>query len=89
MTYVVKTPFEVDRPISGSDPDVRSLRRMPGFIRLESDPFHRGRYELTFEVEGGSLRDATDAAEELMVEYRDALGAYHPRLLEAVAPAAM
>jgi hypothetical protein len=89
MTYVVNVPFEVARPISEADPDVRSLRRVPGFVRLEADARHRGRYQLTFEVEGGSLRDATDAAEELFVEYEDALGAYRPRLLEAVAPAAI
>jgi hypothetical protein len=87
MTYVVNTPFEVARPISQADPDVRSLRRSPGFVRLEADG-HPRRYTLTFEVEGGSLRDATDAADELLVEYMDALGAYRPRLLEAVAPAA-
>ena len=81
MTYVVEVPFEVSAPLSKSDPDVRSLVRLPGFVRLELIDRDDNRYELTVEVEGGSLRDAMDAAEELLVEYQDALGAYRPRLL--------
>ena len=88
MTYVVSVQLEVDRPISRSNPDVRSISRLPGFVRLEAVAHREGGYELTFEVEGGSLRDATDAAEELVVQYEDALGGYHPRLLQAVAPQA-
>ena len=85
MTYVVNVPLEVATPVSESDPDVRSISRLPGFVRLRQDARVRGRYELTFEVEGGSLRDAMDAAEELVVEYENALNAYHPTRLAAVA----
>jgi hypothetical protein len=86
MTYVVKVPFEVRKPLSESDSDVRSIGRLPGFVRLEAVDRDGARYELTVEVDGGSLRDAMDAADELIVEYVDALGAYHPRLLAAIAP---
>lgn len=86
MTYVVKVPFEVRGSLSDSDPDVRSVSRMPGFVDLELVDHRVGRYELTVEVEGGSIRDAADAAEELLLEYEDALAAYHPRRLAAVAP---
>jgi hypothetical protein len=86
MTYKINVPFEVDSPISASDPDVRWMSRVPGFVRLEPVVGHDGRrYELTFEVEGGSLRDAMDAAEEQVVDYENALGAYHPRMLSGVA----
>jgi hypothetical protein len=86
MTYEVRVPFEVTAPLDESDPDVRSIARLPGFVRLEAADGDRVRYELTLDVEGGSLRDAGDAAEELIVEYVDALGAYRPRLLAAIAP---
>jgi hypothetical protein len=86
MTYVVKVPFEVSAPLSESDSDVRSVARLPGFVRLESVDRDGVRYELTIDVEAGSLRDAGDAAEELVVEYENALGAYRPRLLAAIAP---
>ena len=86
MTYVIKMPFEVSAPLSESDPDVRSVSRLPGFVRLELVDRGNNRYELTVEVEGGSLRDAVDAAEELLVDYESALGAYHPRLLAGLAP---
>lgn len=85
MTYVAAIPFEVDKPLSDSDPDVRSISRLPGFVRLEPVAGHRGRYTLTFEVEAGSLRDSMDAADELLVEYENAINAYHPRRLAAVA----
>lgn len=85
MTYVASVPFEVDKPLSSSDPDVRSISRLPGFVRLEPVAGHAGRYTLTFEVEGGSRRDAMDAADELMVEYENVMNAYHPRRLTAVA----
>ncbi len=86
MTYAVRVPLEVRTPLSESDPDVRSITRLPGFVRLEAVDRDNVRYELTLDIEGGSLRDATDAAEELLVEYENALGAYGPRLLAAVAP---
>jgi hypothetical protein len=86
MTYVVRVPFEVRTPLSESDPDVRSIARLPGFVRLEPVDRDGVRYELTVDIEGGSLRDAMDAAEELVVEYENALGAYHPRLLAGIAP---
>jgi hypothetical protein len=86
MTYVVNLPFEVSAPLSESDPDVRSILRLPGFVRLESVDRDERRYELTVEVEGGSRRDAMDAAEELLLDYEGALGAYHPRLLATIAP---
>ncbi|MDQ6771660.1 MAG: hypothetical protein M3024_01520 [Candidatus Dormibacteraeota bacterium] len=86
MTYVVNAAFEVVTPISVSDPNVRSITRLPGFVKLESVSADNLRYELTVEVEGGSIRDVMDAAEDLIVEYQDALGAYRPRLLAEPAP---
>jgi hypothetical protein len=86
MRYVLKMPFEASAPLSESDPDVRSISRLPGFVGLELVDRDNCRYELTVEVEGGSLRDAVDAAEELLVDYRNALGAYRPRLLAGLAP---
>ncbi|HEY4026106.1 MAG TPA: hypothetical protein VGO86_06710 [Candidatus Dormibacteraeota bacterium] len=86
MTYVVNVPFEVSTPLAESDPDVRSISRLPGFMGLESVDRDRVRYELAIEVEGGSVRDAMDAAEELLVDYENALAAYRPRLLAAIAP---
>jgi hypothetical protein len=87
MTYLVKVPFEVMGSLPESDPDVRSVSRLPGFVHLELIDRRIGRYELTVEVEGGSIRDAADAAEELLIAYEDALAAYHPRRLAAVNPA--
>jgi hypothetical protein len=86
MTYEVRVPFEVTAPLDESDSDVRSIARLPGFVRLEAADRDRMRYELTLDVEGGSLRDAGDAAEELIAEYVDALGAYRPRMLATIAP---
>jgi hypothetical protein len=86
MTYVVEVPIAVETPVSESDSDVRSIARLPGFIRLEQLSSDRSRYQLTFEVEGGSLQDATDAADELIGEYEDALDAYRPTLLGPLAP---
>ncbi len=80
-TYVLVVPFEVEAPLRAADPDARSLARLPGFVGLEPSEPELGRYEITVEVEGGSLRDATDAAEALLAEYVDALAAYSPRLL--------
>lgn len=88
MTYVVNVPFETSTPISQSDSDVRSITRIPGHVRIAPDPARRGRYELTFEVEAGSIRDAMDAAEELWVEYENALDHYGPRRLAEVTPEA-
>ena len=85
MKFLSSVPLEIDRPLSQSDPDVRSISRLPGFVRLDAVPGHAGRYTLTFEVEAGSKRDAMDASDELMVEYENVLSAYHPRLLTAVA----
>ena len=85
MKFLVSVPLEIDRPLSQSDPDVRSITRVPGFIRLEEAAGHDGRYTLTFEVEAGSKRDAMDASDELMVEFENALSAYHPRQLAEVA----
>ena len=81
-------PLEIERPLSESDPDVRSITRIPGFIRLEQASGQDDRYTLTFEVEAGSRRDAMDASDELMVEFENALSAYHPRQLAEVATAA-
>jgi hypothetical protein len=86
MTYVVRVPFEVSTPLSETDPDVGSISRLPGFVRLEPVDRDKVRYELTVDVEGGSLRDAMDAAEELLLDYEAALGAYRPKLLAAIAP---
>jgi hypothetical protein len=84
VKYVASVPLEVQKPLSQSDPDVRSISRIPGFIRLERVSGYAGRYTLSFEVEAGSRRDAMDASEELMVQYEDALSAYRPRLLTAI-----
>lgn len=86
MTYVVEVPIEVETPVSESDSDVKSITRLPGFVRLEPVSGEPGRYELIFEVEGGSVQDATDAADEMIVDYEDALDAYRPRLLGPLAP---
>ncbi|MGH7761996.1 MAG: hypothetical protein ACREOY_11365 [Candidatus Dormibacteraceae bacterium] len=85
MKFLVSVPLEIARPLSRSDPDVRSITRIPGFIRLEQAAGHDSRYTLTFEVEAGSRRDAMDAGDELMVEFENALAAYHPRQLAEVA----
>lgn len=86
MTYLIKVPLEVTGQLSLADPDVRSIRRLPGFVRLEQVDREISRYELTVEVEAGSRRDAMDAADELIVDYESALGAYHPRLLASLMP---
>jgi hypothetical protein len=88
MQFLVSVPLEIDRPLSESDPDVRSITRVPGFIRLEQAEGHQDRYTLTFEVEAGSRRDAMDAGDELMVEFENALSAYHPRQLAGIATVA-
>lgn len=87
MTYVVNVPIEVESPVSEADPDVRSISRLPGFVRLEPGS-HNGhaRYDLTIEVEAGSVQGATDVADDLIVDIEDALGAYRPRLLAPVRP---
>ena len=85
MKFLASVPLEIDRPLSESDPDVRSIKRIPGFIRLEQAEGHQDRYTLTFEVDAGSRRDAMDASDELMVEFENALSAYHPRQLASVA----
>jgi hypothetical protein len=85
MKFLVSAPLEIERPLSPSDPDVRSITRVPGFIRLEQETGRDDRYTLTFEVEAGSRRDAMDAGDELMVEFENALSAYHPRQLAEVA----
>jgi hypothetical protein len=88
MKFLVSVPLEIDRPLSQSNSDVQSIRRIPGFIRLEQAVGHERRFTLIFEVEAGSRRDAMDASDELMVEYENALSAYHPRQLAAIAPEA-
>ena len=84
VKFLSSVPLEVARPLSNSDPDVRSITRLPGFVRLEPVSSHAGRYTLTFEVEAGSRRDAMDASDELLVEFENALNAYRPRLLAEV-----
>src|SRR2546430_14057207 len=86
MTYVVTVPVGVGSALAEADPDVRSVVRLPGFVRLEQVDRDSSRYELTIEVEGGSVRDAMDAADELVVEYENALAVYPPRQLAAIAP---
>ena len=83
MKYLASVPLEVQRPIHQSDPDVRSINRLPGFVSFDRINGYAGRYTLAFEVEAGSTRDAMDATEELLVEYESVLGAYRPRVLEA------
>jgi hypothetical protein len=85
MTYLASVPFEVTKPLSNSDPDVRSVSRLPGFVRLEPVAGYAGRFTLTVEVEAGSRRDAIDASDDLLVEYESVLNAYHPKRLSAVA----
>jgi len=86
VTYLSSVPFEVNKPLSDSDPDVRSISRLPGFVRLEPVAGNSGRFTLTVEVEAGSRRDAIDASDDLLVEYENALNAYHPKRLMALAP---
>jgi len=86
MKYAVNVAFEVAVPLSGSDPDVRSVSRLPGFIKLEETDRDGRRLELSLELEAGSVRDAMDHAESLLIEYTDSLHAYRPRLLESVTP---
>lgn len=86
MNYVITVPFETSTWLSEADPDVRSISRLPGFVGIELIDHDNCRYELTIEVEGGSTRDAGDAAEELLLDYENALGAYRPRRLASVAP---
>jgi hypothetical protein len=86
MNYQVRVPFEVSRPLSEGDPDVRSIARLPGFVRLEQLAPNGVRFELTLAIEAGSLRDAIDASEELLVEYENALGTYRVRRLAGVSP---
>ena len=88
MKFLVSVPLEIDKPLSVSDPDVRSITRIPGFIRLEQAIGRDDRFTLTFEVEAGSRRDAMDASDELMVEFENALNAYRPRQLAEVLPEA-
>jgi hypothetical protein len=80
MNFVCHVPLQVERPISEKDPDVRGLRRSPGFIRLAEAAKGSPWYELSFEVEGGSATDAADAAEEQVVGYMDALNRYKPQV---------
>jgi hypothetical protein len=89
MKFLVSVPLEIERPLFQSDPDVRSITRVPGFIRLEQATGHERRYTLTFEVEAGSRRDAMDASDELMVEFENALSVYGPRQLAGVATEAL
>jgi hypothetical protein len=81
MKFLSSVPLEVAKPLSSYDPDVRSISRLPGFVRLEPVAGHAGRYMLTFEVEAGSRRDAMDASDDLLVEFENALSSYRPRLL--------
>jgi len=85
VKFLVSVPLEIHRQLSLLDPDVRSITRIPGFIRLEQEVEHEVRFTLTFEVEAGSRRDAVDASDELMVEFENALSAYRPRQLAAAA----
>lgn len=86
MMYLVNVPFEVSRTLRQADPDVRSISRLPGYVSLELVDRVNHRYELKVEVEAGSLRDAVDAAEDLLLDYESALGAYRPRLLAGIIP---
>jgi hypothetical protein len=80
MNFLCHVPLQVDKPISEKDPDVRGIRRLPGFIHLGEAPGGSPWYELAFEVEGGSATDAADAAEELVISYSDALSRYRPQI---------
>jgi hypothetical protein len=80
MNFVCHVPLQVERPISEKDPDVRGIRRSPGFLHLDEAADGSPWYELAFEVEGGSATDAADAAEEQVLSYRDALSRYRPQV---------
>ena len=80
MNFVCHVPLQVERPISEKDPDVRGVRRSPGFIHLDEAAAGSTWYELAFEVEGGSAADAVDAAEAEVLTYRDALSRYRPQV---------
>jgi hypothetical protein len=80
MNFVCHVPLQVQRPISEKDPDVRGVRRVPGFIHLDEAANGSPWYELAFEVEGGSAADAADAAEEEVLSYSDALARYRPQV---------
>jgi hypothetical protein len=80
MNFVCHVPLQVERPISDKDPDVRGIRRLPGFVHLAEAAGGSPWYELVFEVEGGSATDAADAAEEQVLSYRDALSRYKPQV---------
>lgn len=81
MNFLCYVPIQLDTPISEKDPDVRGIRRLPGFVRLDQAAVGSAWYELAFEVEGGSATDAADAAEEQILSYSDALNRYRPRLV--------
>jgi hypothetical protein len=80
MNFVCRVPLQVERQVSDKDPDVRGIRRSPGFIHLAEAAGGSPWYELAFEVEGGSATDAADAAEEQVVSYLDALSRYRPQV---------
>jgi hypothetical protein len=82
MNFVIHVPIHLGTPISIEDPDVRGIRRLPGFLHL--DRTSRNWYELAFEVEGGSHVSAADAAEESLVDYAHALDFYMPRIAPPV-----
>lgn len=84
MQYTASVPFEVAGSLSQSDPDVRSLDRLPSFVGIEPVSGAANRYQVRFQIEAGSLRGAADILDELSLEVQNALGAYHPRLLEPV-----
>jgi hypothetical protein len=80
MNFVCHVPLQLERPISDKDPDVRGLRRSPGFIHLTEAAQGSPWYEIAFEVEAGSATGAADAAEEQVLGYIDALSRYKPQV---------
>lgn len=82
MTYSATVSIEVGSRLRESDPDVRSVSRLPYFAGIEPVPGGQNRYEVHFEVEAGSPVGASDVVDELAVEVENALASYEPKVLE-------
>ena len=83
MNYVCHVPLELATAVD-PQPRPRSVAGLPGFIRLRALPEGGRRFDLSFEVEGASERNAVDAAEELVPIYKEALERYDPKVLAPV-----
>jgi len=79
VNYICHVPVELDS-IAGPDPRPRAAVRLPGFIGVSALPGTR-RFDLAFEVEGSSEINASDAAEDLVPSFEEALERFNPRVL--------